>query len=106
MMSKVELKIHLKPELAEQVITTHKQFNSAGRKVSRNEVIEQLIEDGFRLWRRETQAVSKVEATMAQLLDHAERQDKVLKSILLTMADGDENEVAALMQTIEEKHHA
>ena len=106
-MSKVEMKTYFEPDLAKQILDTHKQFCSAGRKVSRAELIEQLVKDGFRLWRKEQQVMTTVETTMAHLLDHAERQDRILRSILLTLADGDEGEVAKVMQTIEgERHNA
>lgn len=106
-MSKVEFKVYLPPDLAEQVIQTTAQFKGAGRKVSRNEVFEQLIEDGFKLWKREAQVVNRIETTMAQLLDMATRHDKLLQSILLTLAEGDKDEVKRVIQEIEkEAHHA
>lgn len=106
-MSKLEYKLYLTPDTGKQVEEATKQFRAAGRKVSRNEVIEQLIEDGFRMWRREAQVVTRVEATLAQLLDRAEKQDRVLQSILLTLAEGDLEEVQAVMKRIEgEANHA
>lgn len=106
-MSKLEYKLYLEPDLGRQVEDATKQFRAAGRKVSRNEVLENLIEDGFRMWRREAQVVTRVEATLAQLLDRAEHQDRVLQSILLTLAEGDMDEVRAVMKRIEgEANHA
>ena len=78
-MTKVEFKLYLEPNLASQITETTAQFRGAGRKVSRNEVLEQLIEDGFRLWRREAQVVNRVEAGIAKLLDpqeHAPEQTR------------------------------
>ena len=73
-MRKVEFKLYLTPELADQVVETTARFRSAGRQVSRNEVLEQLIGDGFRLWRRETEVISRVEASIAGLIDQSARQ--------------------------------
>lgn len=102
---KTAFKVYLDPDLAEQVIQTHKQFSSAGRDVNRSEVIEELIRGGFKLWRRETEAVNRLEGTLAQLLDHANRTDKILKSILLTLVEGDKDEVKSLLHTIETELH-
>ena len=102
-MRKVELKLYLTPELADQVVETTAQFRSAGRQVSRNEVLEQLIEDGFRLWRRETEVISRVEASIAGLIDQSARQDRLLRSILLTLADGDMEEYRRVIETIEKE---
>jgi hypothetical protein len=108
MTTKVPYKLYLPYELGRQVEDAHKQFSSAGRKVSRNEVFQQLIEDGFKMWRREKQQISRVETTLATLLDRATQTDKLVRSILLTLAEGDQEEVARLIQTIEkgEPNHA
>ncbi|QQP94016.1 hypothetical protein IGS68_34810 (plasmid) [Skermanella sp. TT6] len=100
-MTKVEFKLYLEPNLASQITETTAQFRGAGRKVSRNEVLEQLIEDGFRLWRREAQVVNRVEAGIAKLLDQSARQDRLLRSILLTLAEGDQVEYRRVIETIE-----
>lgn len=102
-MTKVEIKLYLEPELADQVTTATAQFRSAGRKVSRNEVLEQLIDDGFRWWRREAQVVNRVESTLAKLMDQSARQDRLLRSILLTLAEDDPTAI----QNIEKEfaHH-
>jgi hypothetical protein len=88
-MTKVEIKLYLEPELADQVTAATAQFRGAGRKVSRNEVLEQLIQDGFRWWRREAQVVNRVETSIAKLMDQSARQDRLLRSILLTLAEDD-----------------
>jgi hypothetical protein len=100
-MRKVEFKLYLTPELADQVVETTARFRSAGRQVSRNEVLEQLIGDGFRLWRRETEVISRVEASIAGLIDQSARQDRLLRSILLTLADGDMEEYRRVIEIIE-----
>jgi hypothetical protein len=105
-MSKIEVKLYLNAELADQVMETVTQFHSAGRKVSRNAVLEQLIEDGFRSWRKEAQVVNRVEATIAKLLDQSTRHDRLLRSILLTLADGDHNEYRNVLRTIEKEDTA
>lgn len=105
-MTKVEIKLYLEPDLAAQVTETTAQFRSAGRRVSRNEVLEQLIEDGFRMWRREAQVVNRVETGIGKLLDHSTRQDRLLRSILLTLADGDVAEVRKAVETIEREDSA
>lgn len=87
--SKLEFKLYLTADLAGRVSGAVNQFRAAGRKVSRNEVLEQLIEDGFRMWRRDAQAAGRVEASVAKLLDTAASHDRLLRSILLTLADGD-----------------
>ena len=102
-MRKVELKLYLTPELADQVVDATARFRSAGRQVSRNEVLEQLIGDGFRLWRRETEVISRVEASIAGLIDQSARQDRLLRSILLTLADGDMEEYRRVIETIEKE---
>lgn len=102
-MRKVEFKLYLTPELADQVVETTARFRSAGRQVSRNEVLEQLIGDGFRLWRRETEVISRVEASIAGLIDQSARQDRLLRSILLTLADGDWEEYRRVIETIEKE---
>jgi hypothetical protein len=102
-MRKVEFKLYLTPELADQVVETTARFRSAGRQVSRNEVLEQLIGDGFRLWRRETEVISRVEASIAGLIDQSARQDRLLRSILLTLADGDMEEYRRVIETIEKE---
>ena len=102
-MRKVEFKLYLTPELADQVVETTARFRSAGRQVSRNEVLEQLIGDGFRLWRRETEVISRVEASIAGLIDRSARQDRLLRSILLTLADGDMEEYRRVIETIEKE---
>jgi len=98
---KVEFKLYLDADLAGRVTETLAQFRGAGRKVSRNEVLEQLIEDGFRMWRREAQAVGRVETSVAALLDQSARHDKLLRSILLTLADGDKAAYREVIETIE-----
>ena len=103
---KVEFKLYLDPDLASQVTDTTAQFRSAGRKVSRNEVLEQLIEDGFRFWKREAQVINRVESTMAKLLDQSARQDRLLRSILLTLAEGDQAEYRRAIETIEREDSA
>jgi hypothetical protein len=100
-MKKVELKLYLTPELAGQVADATARFHRAGRQVSRNEVLEQLIGDGFRLWRRETEVISRVEASIAGLIDQSARQDRLLRSILLTLADGDMEEYRRVIEIIE-----
>jgi len=100
-MRKVEFKLYLTPELADQVVETTARFRSAGRQVSRNEVLEQLIGDGFRLWRRETEVIGRVEASIAGLIDQSARQDRLLRSILLTLADGDMEEYRRVIEIIE-----
>ena len=102
-MRKVEFKLYLTPELADQVVETTARFRSAGRQVSRNEVLEQLIGDGFRLWRRETEVISRVEASIAGLIDQSARQDRLLRSILLTLAEGDMEEYRRVIETIEKE---
>jgi hypothetical protein len=102
-MRTVEFKLYLTPELAAQVVETTARFRSAGRQVSRNEVLEQLIGDGFRLWRRETEVISRVEASIAGLIDQSARQDRLLRSILLTLADGDMEEYRRVIETIEKE---
>jgi hypothetical protein len=102
-MRKVEFKLYLTPELADQVAETTARFRSAGRQVSRNEVLEQLIGDGFRLWRRETEVISRVEASIAGLIDQSARHDRLLRSILLTLADGDMEEYRRVIETIEKE---
>jgi hypothetical protein len=102
-MRKVEFKLYLTPELADQVVETTARFRSAGRQVSRNEVLEQLIGDGFRLWRRETEVISRVEASIAGLIDQSARQDRLLRSILLTLADGDMEEYRRVIETVEKE---
>lgn len=103
---KVELKLYLEPALADQVAAAVAQFRGAGRKVSRNEVLEQLIEDGFRSWRKEAQVVNRVEATIGKLLDQTARHDKLLRSILLTLADGDHDAVDEAVAAIERRDTA
>src|SRR5688500_6547145 len=103
---KVELKLYLEPALADQVAAAVAQFRGAGRKVSRNEVLEQLIEDGFRSWRKEAQVVNRVEATIGRLLDQSARHDRLLRSILLTLADGDKTAYREVLATIEQEEVA
>jgi hypothetical protein len=97
------IKLYLDDELSAQIAETMAQFKSAGRKVTRNAVLKQLIEDGYKMWRREAQVVNRVEATIGKLLDQSARQDVLLRSILLTLADGDKDEVAKLISTIEQE---
>ncbi len=105
-MNKVELKLYLDGELAEQVSAAVAQFRSAGRKVSRNAVLEQLIEDGFKAWRKEAQVVNRVEGTIGKLLDQSARHDRLLRSILLTLADGDKAAYREALETIEREEAA
>jgi hypothetical protein len=105
-MTKVELKLYLDAELAAQVAETVAQFQGAGRKVSRNAVLEQLIEDGFKAWRKEAQVVNRVEATIGKLLDQSARHDRLLRSILLTLADGDKAAYREVLATIEREETA
>ena len=99
----MEFKLYLTPELADQVVETTARFRSAGRQVSRSEVLEQLIGDGFRLWRHETQVITRVEASIARLIDQSARGDRLLRSILLTLADGDMEEYRRVIETIEKE---
>jgi hypothetical protein len=105
-MSNPGLKLYLEPELADQVAGAVAQFRAAGRKVSRNEVLVQLIEDGFRSWRKEAQIVNRVEATIGKLLDRSARHDVLLRSVLLSLAEGDKAEVAEMISTIEKEDKA
>ena len=100
-MTKVEIKLYLEADLAGRVGDAVNQFRGAGRKVSRNEVLEKLIEDGFRMWRREAQVVNRVEAGIDRLAEQSARHDRLLRSILLTLADGDWEEYRRVIETIE-----
>lgn len=100
MEKKIETKIYLPPDVFEQIDEATKQFRGAGRQVSRSEVITQLLEDGLGVWRREKNTLPRIDATLGVLLDKAEATDKILKSILLTLADGDKAEVERLIATI------
>lgn len=100
---KVEVKLYLSPELAGQVADATAQFRGAGRKVSRNEVLEQLIQDGFRMWRREAQVVDRVEATLGKLMDQVAKHDRLLRSILLTLAEGDREEYRRALANIDKE---
>lgn len=103
---KVEVKLYLDPQIAEQVAGAVAQFRSAGRKVTRNEVLVQLIEDGFRAWRKEAQVVNRVEASIGKLIDQSGRHDRLLRSILLTLADGDKAAYREVLDTIEKEETA
>ena len=69
-------------------------------------LLERLIEDGFRAWRRDAQVVDRVEAGVGKLLDRTAVHDRLLRSILLTLADGDRAEYRRLMDTIEKEETA
>lgn len=99
-MSKVQTKLYLEPELAEMVKETTERFRSAGRTICRNDVIVQLIEDGFRFWRREADMATRVESSVAKLIDQNNRQDRVLRTILLAVAEGDEAEYRKVIARI------
>ena len=98
--SKIEHKLYLDADLAGRVAAAVDQFRGAGRKVSRNEVLERLIMDGFRMWARETQMTDRVEAGIGKLLDQSATHDKVLRSILLTLADGDKTAYREVLDAI------
>lgn len=100
-MRKVEWKMHLNPALAERVQDAWKTYQKAGRRVSRNAVVEQLLEDGFRMWERDNQVVTRVEGSISKLVDQTTRHSKILDTILLNLADGDVDEVKRLKQIIE-----
>ena len=78
----------------------------AGRRVSRNTILEQLIRDGLRLWRREIEQSDRVEAGLAQLIERSARHDRLLRSILLTLAEGDRAAYREVMDTIEAEEQA
>lgn len=101
MPTKTAFKVYLDSKVADLIIDTHKRFASGGRDVNRSEVIEQLIQDGFKMWAKEEQAVTRFEGTLAHLLDHAEKTDRLLKAILLTLADGDKDEVKNLLNNVD-----
>lgn len=100
MVKKTETKIYLPSEVFDQVEEATKQFRGAGRQVSRSEVITQLVEDGLGVWRREKNTLPRIDATLGVLLDRVEATDKILRSILLTLADGDKAEVERLIATV------
>jgi hypothetical protein len=105
-MTKVEIKLYLEADLAGRVGDAVNQFRSGGRKVSRNEVLEKLIEDGFRMWRREAQVVNRVEAGIDRLAEQSARHDRLLRSILLTLADGDRAAYREVLDAIEKEDAA
>jgi predicted regulator of amino acid metabolism with ACT domain len=112
MVNKTGYTVYLPYQLGRQVEDTHKLFAAGNRRVSRNDVFVQLVEDGFRYQRRETQAVGRIEVSVATMADRMESFEKLLRSILLTLAEGDTDEVERLLRTIEkttqkdEGHHA
>ena len=103
---KVEIKLYLEAGLAGQVQEAVAQFRGAGRRVSRNTILEQLIRDGLRLWRREIEQSDRVEAGLAQLIERSARHDRLLRSILLTLAEGDRAAYREVMDTIEAEEQA
>ena len=105
-MTKVEIKLYLEAELAGRVADAVDQFRASGRRVSRNEVLEKLIEDGFRTWRREAQVVHRVEAGIDRLAEQSALHDRLLRSILLTLADGDRTAYREVLDAIEKEDAA
>lgn len=88
-------------EMATNITKAYERFSAAKRKVTRNDVIVQLIEDGFKAWRRETNANDQMAATISKLLDQLAKQDRMLRSILLTLAEDDKEEYRRVMTEID-----
>lgn len=101
---KVEWKLALDPELAERIEAVHAQYKAANRKTHRNDVIVQLIEDGFRWWSKEQQKIDGLDATLGKLLDQSKQQDRLLRTVLLTLAEGRADEYQRVIDTIEREH--
>lgn len=109
-MAKPQFKLYLTDEMARKVSDATLRLKAAGRNVSRNEVLTQLIEEGLGVWARESDVISRVEGGISRLLDQNNRlleqiahQDQLIRSILLSMADGDMEQVDELVKTIKEK---
>ena len=49
------------------------------------------------------EVISRVEASIAGLIDQSARQDRLLRSILLTLANGDWEEYRRVIETIEKE---
>ena len=99
--SKLEFKLYLDADMAGRVTDAVNQFRSAGRKVSRNEVLEELLAAGFRMWRREARMTDRIEAGIGKLLDQSATHDRLLRSILLTLADGDKAAYREVLDAVE-----
>ena len=93
-------------EMATNITKAVERFHAAKRKVSRNDVIVQLIDDGLAVWRREVDPGVQMAETVAKLSEQIARQDRMLRSILLTLADGDVQEYEEVMATIEAQEKA
>lgn len=93
-------------EMATNITKAHERFIAAKRKVSRNDVIVQLIDDGLAVWRREVDPGVQMAETVAKLSEQIARQDRMLRSILLTLAEGDVEEYEGIMKTIEAQEKA
>jgi hypothetical protein len=99
-MSKVQAKVYLEPELAEMITAATLRFKSAGRNVSRNDVIVQLLQDGFRFWRQEADMAARVEGSVGKLTDEIRKQKRVLETILLSIAEGNVDEYKSAIKEI------
>jgi hypothetical protein len=93
-------------EMATNITKAHERFKAAKRKVSRNDVIVQLLDDGLSVWRREVDPGAQMAETVARLSEQIARQDRMLRSILLTLAEGDEEEYRDVMSKIEAQEKA
>jgi predicted regulator of amino acid metabolism with ACT domain len=101
MTRKTAYTVNLPYELGRKIEDTHKQFSAGSRYVSRNEIFQRLIEDGYRMWKREAQTVSVIEMALSTLVERMTVQEKLMRSILLTLAEGDVEEVDRLMKMVE-----
>jgi len=99
-MSKTQIKAYLEPELAEKIAAATERFRAAGRTVSRNDVINQLLQDGFRFWRQEADMATRVEGSVGKLANEIRKQRRVLDTILLSITDGNPDEYKAAIKEI------
>lgn len=89
---KYEYKVSVDADMATRITMAHERIQACKRKVSRNDVIVQLLEDGFSQWQGHIDVNTRLEATVAKIAARMEQQDRMLRSILLTLAEGDKEE--------------
>lgn len=91
-MTKVPIRVYLEAGLAGRIEEATARFRAAGRQVARNDVVVQLLEDGFQSWGGDERLVERVDRALAQVLDRLSVQDRVLRSVLLTLASEEETD--------------
>ena len=99
---KRRLQIWIEPELDDAIQDVVARYRANGRPAKKTEIIERLLRDGFRFWAREDQVSNRIEAALAQVIDHAVMTRAMQNAALYNDLDGDEEAYQRALAQVEQ----